>query len=109
MAIRINGKEMKDAVIQAGQFEMKILDLVPDHLKASIKGTSKDAFNFVPRFMSMVYPEKAIDAKDTGIITVGSGKTIEPVIEFRERLRIESFISMELRYARRKLATITVE
>jgi len=109
MALRINGKDMNDAVIKADQFEMKILELVPDHLKANIKGISREAFNFVPRFMSMVYPEKVIDARDKGIITVGPGKTIEPIIEFRERLRIEAFTTMELRYARKKLATTTVQ
>ena len=109
MAVRINGKDMKDAVIKADQFEMKILELVPDHLKASIKGISGEAFNFVPRFISMIYPDKAIDAKDTGIVTVGSGKTIDVIIEFREKLQIEAFITMELRYARKKLARIAVE
>jgi len=109
MAFRVNGQDMKDAVIKGDQFEMKILELVPDRLKASIKGVSRDAFNFVPRFMSMIYPDKTIDAKDTGIVTVGSGKTIEVGIEFRERLQIEPFIIMELRYARKKLASIAVE
>ena len=109
MAFRVNGQDMKDAVIKGDQFEMKILELVPDRLKASIKGVSRDAFNFVPRFMSMIYPDKTIDAKDTGIVTVGSGRTIEVTIEFRERLQIEPFIIMELRYARKKLASIAVE
>jgi hypothetical protein len=109
MALRVNGQDMKDAVIKADQFEMKILELVPDRLKANIKGVSRDAFNFVPRFMSMIYSDKVIDAKDTGIVTVGSGKTIEATIEFREKLPIEAFIVMELRYARKKLASITVE
>jgi hypothetical protein len=109
MALRINGKDMKDAVIQAGQFEMKILELTPDRLKATVKGTARDAFNFVPRFLQMVYPERTIDARDTGIITVGAGRTMEIVVEFREKLRIETFLIMELRYARKKLATITVE
>jgi hypothetical protein len=109
MAIRVNGQDMKDAVIKADQFEMKILDLTPDHLKASIRDTSGQPFNFVPRFMSMVYPDKTIDAKDSGVIVVRSRSTIETVIQFRERLRIESFLTMELRYARRKLASIVVE
>ena len=109
MALRVNGKDIKEAVIKADQFKMKILELVPDHLKASVKGIAGEAFNFVPRFMSMIYPDKAIDAKDTGIVTVGSGKTVEITIEFREKLHIETFITMELRYARKKLATIAVE
>ena len=109
MALRVNGKDMKDAVLKADQFEMIILDLIPDRLKASVKGASRDAFNFVPRFVQMVYPERTIDARDTGIITVGAGRTLEVVIGFREKLRIETFLIMELRYARKKLATITVE
>ena len=109
MALRVNGKDMKDAVIKTDQFEMRILELIPDHLKASIKDSSGHPFNFVPRFIEMIYPEKSIGAKDTGIMTVGAGKTIEPVIEFKEKLRIETFIIMELRYARKKLASITLE
>jgi len=37
------------------------------------------------------------------------GKTVETLVEFREKLRIETFVTMELRYARKKLASITVE
>ncbi len=109
MALRVNGKDMKDAVIKADQFEMKILDLIPDRMKVSVTGIRGEAFNFVPRFMTMVYPDRTIEAKDTGIIAVGVGKTIEPTIEFQEKLRIETFLIMELRYARKKLATIAVE
>ena len=109
MALRINGKDMKDALLKTDQFEMRILELIPDHMKVSVKESSGHPFNFVPRFLEMVYPEKSIPAKDTGIIALGVGRTIEQVIEFRERLRIEAFLMMDLRYARRKLATITVE
>ena len=109
MAIRVNGKEMKDAIIKTDQFEMRILEMTPDHLKLTIKGISGEAFNFVPRFLSMVYPEKTIDAKDSGILVVGAGKTIEPVIQFQEKLRIERLFTMQLRYARRKLADIAVD
>ena len=109
MAIRVNGKEMKDAVIKTDQFEMRILEMNPDHLKLTIKEISGEAFNFVPRFLSMVYPDKTIDAKDSGILVVGVGKTIEPVIQFQEKLRIERLFTMQLRYARRKLADIAVD
>lgn len=100
---------MKDAVIKTDQFEMRILELTPDHLRVSVKDSTGHPFNFVPRFLEMVYAEKTIAAKDSGIIAVGQGKTVEQVIEFKERLRIEVFLMMELRYARKKLATITVE
>lgn len=109
MAVKVNGKDMKDAVIKTDQYEMKILEFMPDHMKASVKGTAGESFNFVPRFISVVYPDKAIDAKDTGITVVGPGKTVESLIEFQEKLRIERFISMDLRYARKKLATIMIE
>ena len=59
--------------------------------------------------MTLVYPEAAINAKDTGIVAVGARKTIEAVIEFEKRIRIETFIRMDLLYARKKLATIAVE
>src|SRR5262252_7294229 len=109
MAIRINGKDMKDAVLKADQFEMRILEFIPDHMKINLKESAGHAFNFVPRFLQIVYPEKTIDAKDTGIVALDAGKSIERVIEFRERLRIETFLMMDLRYARKKLATIVVE
>src|SRR2546425_12382967 len=100
MALRINGKDMRDAVIKTDQFEMRILELTPDHLKVSVKEISGHPFNFVPRFLELIYPEKSIAAKDIGIMSVGAGKTAESIIEFREKLRIETFLTMELRYAR---------
>jgi len=109
MALRINGKDMKDAVLKTDQFEMRILELVPDHMKVFVKESSGHAFNFVPRFLEIVYPEKSIAAKDTGIVSLGVGRSIEQVIEFQERIRIETFLMMDLRYARKKLATIVVE
>ena len=109
MAITVNGKDMKDAVIKTEQYEMRILELMPTHLKVSIKETAGQPFNFVPRFVTLVYPEGPINAKDTGIVVVGAGKTIEAVVEFEKRIRIETFIRMELHYARKKLATIAVE
>jgi hypothetical protein len=109
MALRVNGKDMKDAVIKTDQFEMRILELIPDHLKVSVKESTGHPFNFVPRFLEMVYPDKTIAAKDTGIFAVAARQTVESVIEFQERLRIETFLTMELRYARKRLAAIVVE
>ena len=108
MGLRINGKDMKDAVLKADQFEMRILDLVPDRMKVVVKESTGHPFNFVPRFIDMAYPEKVIAAKDTGIVSLGVGKSIEQVIEFQEKVRIEPFLMMDLRYARKKLATIVV-
>jgi len=110
MALRINGKDMKDAVLKTDQFEMRILELVPDHMRIIVKESSGHAFNFVPRFLEIVYPEsKSIAAKDTGIVGIDVGKSVEQVVQFQERLRIETFLMMDLRYARKKLATIVVE
>jgi hypothetical protein len=100
---------MKDAVIKTDQFEMRILDLTPDSLKINIKESTGHPFNFVPRFLEMVYPEKTIGAKDTGIVAIAAGKSLDKIVEFQERLRIEAFLTMELRYARKKLASIVVE
>jgi hypothetical protein len=109
VALRVNGKDMKDAVLKTDQFEMRILELTPDHIKVQVKESTGHPFNFVPRFLEMAYPEKVIGAKDTGILAVGAGKSVEEVIQFQERLRIESFLMMDLRYAKKKLATITVD
>jgi hypothetical protein len=109
MALRINGKDMKDAVLKADQFEMRILELIPDRMRIEVKENTGHPFNFVPRFLEIVYAEKTIAARDGGIVTLGVGKSIEQVVTFQERLRIETFLMMELRYARKKLATIVVE
>ena len=109
MAILVNGKPMKDAVVKGDQFEMKILEFFPDHMRVQVTESTGHPFNFVPRFLQIVYPEKVIAVKDTGIVAVDKGKTIEQAITFQERVRIEPFLMMEIRYARKKLATITVE
>jgi hypothetical protein len=109
MAIKVNGVDMKDAVIKTEQFEMRLLELTPERLRASVKGVSGDSFNFVPRFVSMVYPDRTINAKDTGPMVVRRAATIEPVIEFQQKLVIERFSEMDLHYARRKLASLAVE
>jgi hypothetical protein len=108
VALRINGKDMKDAVLKTDQFEMRILEFVPDRMKIFVKSAGHP-FNFVPRFLEIAYPDRIIAVKDTGIVALGAGKSIEQVVEFRERVRIEPFLMMELRYARRKLATIAVD
>ena len=59
--------------------------------------------------MTLVYPEAVVNARDTGIVVVGARRTIEAVIEFEKRIRIETFIRMDLQYARKKLATIAIE
>jgi len=63
----------------------------------------------VPRFFEIVYPEKVVAAKDQGIIAVAAGKSVEHVVVFQEKLRIETFLMMDLRYARKKLGTISIE
>ena len=109
MAILFNGKLMKDVVLKTDQFEMRILEFLPDRMRIQVKESSGHPFNFVPRFLEIAYPEKVIPVKDAGIVALGAGKTVEQVVQFQERLRIESFLMMDLRYARRKLATISVE
>lgn len=109
MAIKVNGKDMKDAVIKTEQYDMQILDLTPDYLKVTVKDNYGEAFNFVPRFISMAYPDKTINAKDAGIVIVGTGETKEVTISFQEKLRIEKAMTMRLQYARRKIADIAIE
>ena len=109
MALRINGKDMKDAVMKTDQFEMRILDFIPDRMRINVKESSGHPFNFVPRFLEVVYPDKVIGVKDGGIVGLGAGKSVEQVVMFQERLRIEPFLMWDLRYAKKKLATIVVE
>ena len=110
MAIKVNGKDMKDAVIKTEQYDMKILELTPDLMRVSVTETSDESFNFVPRFVTVVYPDnRTITARDAGAIVVRRKETAQVSIGFSEKLRIEMFASFELRYARRKLATISIE
>ena len=109
MAIRINGKDMKDAILRTDQFEMRVLEFVPERMRMEVKGISGQPFNFVPRFLEIVYPEKSIGVKDSGIMTVGAGKAVELTVQFLEKLRIEAFLMMDLRYAKRRLGVISVE
>jgi hypothetical protein len=107
-ALRINGKDMKEAVIRTDQFEMRILELIPDRMRIQVKEVA-GPFNFALRFLEMVYPDKTVPAKDAGIVPLGAGRTVELTVVFQERLRIEAFLMMDLRYARRRLATISVD
>ena len=109
MAVRINGKDIKDAVMKTDQFELRITEFLPDHMNVNVKDITGHPFNFVPRFFEIVYPEKTIAAKDQGIIAVAAGKSVEHVVVFQEKLRIETFLMMDLRYARKKLGTISIE
>ncbi len=110
MAILVNGKDMKDAVIKTENYEMRITELTPEGMKLSLKETYGEAFNFVPRFITIVYPDtRTIAAKDTGIVVVPRKETAQASIQFAEKLRIERMMSFELRYARRKLAEISIE
>jgi hypothetical protein len=109
VALRFNGKDMKDAILKTDQFEMRILEFVPDHMKINVKESGGHPFNFVPRFLDIAFPDKVVAVKDSGIVALSGGKSLEQVVVFLERLRIEPFLMMDLRYARRRLATITVE
>jgi len=101
---------MKDAVIKTEQYDMKILELTPDLMRVSVADNQGENFNFVPRFLTVVYPDnKTITAKDAGAVVVRRKETVQVPINFSEKLRIEMFASFELRYARRKLATISIE
>src|SRR5215470_14190054 len=107
MAIFINGKEMKDAVIKTENYEMRILEWTPDLMKVSVKETYGEAFNFVPRFVTVVYPDtKTVVGKDAGIVVVPRKETVQATIQFAEKLRMERLMSFELRYARKKLANV---
>ena len=109
MAIKVNGKDMKDAVIKTDQYEMRILELTPDRMRVSLTDTYGEAFNFLPRSVSMVYPDKTVTARDDGTTSVRPKQTVEVTIQFRERLRLEAFEPFDFRYAGKKLATISVE
>jgi hypothetical protein len=110
MAILVNGKDMKVAVIKTDQFEMRLLDLTPDGLKVSVNATTGEAFTFVPRFMSIIYPDtKTVNARDTGVTTIPSKQAVEVTIQFAEKVHMERLMSFELRYARKRLAEISIE
>jgi hypothetical protein len=110
MAILVNGKDMKVAVIKTDNYEMRILELTPDLLRVSIKETYGEAFNFIPRLITVVYPDsRVIAARDGGITVVHARETVEATIQFAEKLRLERLMSFDLRYSRQKLADISIE
>lgn len=110
MAVMVNGKDMKIAVMKADQFEMRLLDLTPDGMKVSVKDTSGEAFTFVPRFLSIVYPDtKTVNAKDSGVTTIPAKQAVDVAIQFAEKVRMERMMSFELHYARKRLAEISIE
>ncbi len=110
MAILVNGKDMKDAVIKTENYEMRITEFTPDGMKASIKETYGESFNFVPRFITVVYPDtKVVNAKDNGIAVVHAKETVQVSVQFAEKIRIERMSSFELRYSRKKLAEISID
>lgn len=110
MSIKINGVDMKDAVIKTEQFELRILEFTPERFRVSVTGTSDDPFNFVPRFLQIVYPDRTVDVRpETGVIAVRPGRTVEQTIRMEGRITIQLFDVMELRYAGKKLAEISVE
>jgi hypothetical protein len=110
MAVMVNGKDMKVAVMKMDQFEMRLLELTPDGMRVSVKDTSGEAFTFVPRFMSISYPDtKVVNARDTGIATVPAKQLVEVTVQFAEKIHMERMMSFELRYARKRLAEISIE
>ena len=110
MAILVNGKDMKEAVIKTENYEMRLLELTPDAMRLSLKETYGEAFNFVPRLISIVYPDsKVIAARDNGIVVVPRRGAVDATIQFAEKLRMERLMSFDLRYSRRRLAEISIE
>jgi hypothetical protein len=110
MTIRINGKDMKEAVLRTDQFEMRLLELTSEYMKATVRDIHRESFSFVPRFVSVYYPEgETINGKDTGSVTIAGDKPVEVTVEFQDRIRVEMLVAFDLLYARRKLATISIE
>ena len=110
MAIMVNGKDMKVAVIKTDQFEMRLLEMTPEAMKVSVKDTTGEAFTFVPRFISIVYPDtKVVNGRDNGVSTIPSKQSVEVTVQFAEKLHMERMMSFELRYARKRLAEISIE
>jgi len=110
MTIKVNGQDMKDAVLKGEVFEMRLLELTANAMKITVQDTYGEPFNFVPRFIDVAYPNgQMVPARDSGIIVVGPHETVNATIEFREKLRLDPGVTFQLRYARRKLADIRVE
>lgn len=112
MPIKINGKDLKDAVIKTDQFEIRISEIAGDTIKMSVKDVYGEAFTFVPRFFRVVYPDKTtIAAKDVATIPVPTSQTIEHALVFQSKLKLDKGTKFRLVYGfgDRKLADISVE
>lgn len=110
MPIKINGVDMKDAVIKTEQFEMRILEFTPERFRVSVTNISADPFNFVQRFLQIVYPDRTVNVRaNSGIVAVAPRRTVEQTIQMEGRITIQLFDLIQLRYAGKKLADISVE
>jgi hypothetical protein len=110
VAIKVNGLDMNEAVLKLEAFEIRIRELNADGLRVNVTESAGEPVNFAPRFMDVQYPNEApIPARDTGTVFLNTGQSVDLAIRFQERLRIELFVTFQLRYARRKIADITVE
>ncbi len=110
MAIKINGMDIKDAVIKTEQFEMRILEFLPERIRLSITDISGEPFNFVPRFFEVAYPDRTVKVRaNTGIVAVGARRTVQQNFQMEERLTIQLFDQMQLRYAGKRIADVSVE
>jgi hypothetical protein len=79
-------------------------------MKVTVNATTGEAFSFVPRFMSIIYPDsKTVNARDTGVTTIPAKQAVEVTIQFAEKIHMERLMSFELRYARKRLAEIIIE
>jgi hypothetical protein len=60
--------------------------------------------------VEIAYPDRTVKVRpNTGIVTVGARRTVQQTLPMEERLTIQLFDRMELRYAGKKLADITVD
>ena len=111
MVIKIDGKEIQDAVIRTQQMELRVQEISEDRIEFQVKDIYGESFNFVPRFFKLVYGDGSIIAAkaDQETLALLANETLEATVVFAEELRFEVGMKIRMSYGLSTLAEITVE
>ena len=111
MVIKIDGKEIQDAVIRTQQMELRILEIAQDRIEFEVKDIYGESFNFVPRFFKLAYSDGSVIAAkaDQETAALLANETLEVTVVFAEALRFEAGMKIQMNYGFSTLAEITVE
>ena len=62
MVIKIDGKEIQDAVIRTQQMELRSLEIAQDRIEFEVKDIYGESFNCIPCFFKLAYSDGSVIA-----------------------------------------------